>query len=97
MFCSVQGEHLQSGFGRADVHVLIAGLPCNVTEKTESVLKCTPTFKDSFVGDGKSWVVQVRMGIVQWLERLTHDRKVVGSNPCRSGGRVFFSGVNFLC
>ena len=97
MFCSVQGEHLQSGFGRADVRVLIAGLPCNVTEKTESVLKCTPTFKDSFVGDGKSWVVQVRTGIVQWLERQTHDRKVEGSKPCRSGGRIFFSRVNFLC
>ena len=33
----------------------------------------------------------------QWLERRTRDWKVVGSNPCRSGGRVFFSSVNFLC
>ena len=23
--------------------------------------------------------------------------KVAGSNPCRSGGRIFFSRVNFLC
>ena len=36
-------------------------------------------------------------GIVQWLERRTRDRKVAGSNPCRSGGRIFFSRVNFLC
>ena len=36
-------------------------------------------------------------GIAQWLERRTHDWKVVGSNPCRSGGSVFFSRVNFLC
>ena len=35
--------------------------------------------------------------IAQWLERQTHDWKVAGSNPCRSGGRTFFSGVNFLC
>ena len=27
----------------------------------------------------------------------TRDRKVAGSNPCRSGGRIFFSRVNFLC
>ena len=35
--------------------------------------------------------------IAQWLERRTHDWKVAGSNPCRSGGRIFFSKVNFLC
>ena len=37
------------------------------------------------------------VGIAQWLERRTCDRKVAGSNPCRSGGRIFFSRVNFLC
>ena len=36
-------------------------------------------------------------GIAQWLERRTRDRKVAGSNPCWSGGRIFFSRVNFLC
>ena len=36
-------------------------------------------------------------GIAQWLERRTRDRKVSGSNPCRGGGRIFFSSVNFLC
>ena len=36
-------------------------------------------------------------GIAQWLEHRTGDRKVAGSNPCRSGGRIFFSRVNFLC
>ena len=36
-------------------------------------------------------------GIAQWLERRTRDQKVAGSNPCWSGGRIFFSGVNFLC
>ena len=36
-------------------------------------------------------------GIAQWLERQTRDWKVPGSNPCRSGGRIFFSRVNFLC
>ena len=38
-----------------------------------------------------------RAGIGQWLERRTRDRKVAGSNPCWSGGRIFFSKVNFLC
>ena len=36
-------------------------------------------------------------GMAQWLERQTRDRKVVGSNPCRNSGRIFFSRVNFLC
>ena len=36
-------------------------------------------------------------GIAQWLERRTRDWKVAGSNPCWSGGRIFFSRVDFLC
>ena len=36
-------------------------------------------------------------GIAQWLERRTRDRKVAGSNPCWSGGRIFFSRVDLLC
>ena len=35
-------------------------------------------------------------GVAQWLERRTRDRKVVGSNPDRSGGRIFFTRVHFL-
>ena len=34
--------------------------------------------------------------IVQWLERPARDQKVAGSSPGRSGGRTFFSRVNFL-
>ena len=39
----------------------------------------------------------LRAGIAQWLERQTRDWKVAGSNPCRSGGRIFFSRVDYLC
>ena len=35
--------------------------------------------------------------IAQWLECRTPDWKVTGLNPCRTGGRIFFSRVNFLC
>ena len=35
-------------------------------------------------------------GIAQWLERQARDRKVAGSSPGRSGGRIFVSRVNFL-
>ena len=42
-------------------------------------------------------MLNVEQGIVQWLEHQTCDRKVLGSSPCRSGGRIFFSVVNFLC
>ncbi len=38
-----------------------------------------------------------KAGIAQWLERRTRDWKVAGSNPCWSGGRIFFSRVDFLC
>ena len=31
------------------------------------------------------------------VERRTRDRKVTSSNPGRSGGRIFFHRVNFLC
>ena len=44
--------------------------------------------------EGPPWS---RAGIVQWLEHWTRDWKVAGSNPCWSGGRIFFSRVNFLC
>ena len=37
------------------------------------------------------------VGIAQWLERRTRDRKVAGSIPCWGGRRIFFSRVNFLC
>ena len=36
-------------------------------------------------------------GIAHWFERWTRDRKVAGSNPCWSGGRIYFSRVDFLC
>ena len=44
-----------------------------------------------------SSVHSLRAGIAQWLEHQTRDWKVVGSNPCWSCGRIFFSRVNFLC
>ena len=45
----------------------------------------------------QSSLLNTGTGIAQWLERRTHDWKVPGSNPCRSGGRIFFSRVDFLC
>ena len=36
-------------------------------------------------------------GIAQWSVHWTCDWKVTGSNPCRSGGRIFFTRVDFLC
>ena len=36
-------------------------------------------------------------GIAQWLDHRIRDWKVVGSNPCWSGGRIFFYRVDFLC
>ena len=36
-------------------------------------------------------------GIACWYERRTCDRKVASSNPSRSGRRIFFFRVNFVC
>ena len=43
------------------------------------------------------WCHNWGAGIAQWLEHWSCDWKVAGSNPCRSGGRIFFSRVNLLC
>ena len=46
----------------------------------------------------KKAVILVRiMGVAQWLERQTFDRKVAGSSPDRRGEGIFFSRVNFWC
>ena len=52
---------------------------------------CTSVYHFSFL------VCLWGAGIAQWLERRTCYWKVVGSDPCWSGGRIFFSRVNFLC
>ena len=36
-------------------------------------------------------------GTACWLECRTRDQNVASSNPSRSGGRIFFSRVNFVC
>ena len=47
------------------------------------------------------WFINIKHinvdGIACWLERRTRDRKVASSNPGRSGERIFFSRVNFVC
>ena len=49
-----------------------------------------------FLGVGK-WGIQERGNAdSSVIERRTPDRKVAGSSPDRSGGRIFFSKVNFL-
>ena len=42
-----------------------------------------------------TFLINMGVGIAQWLERRTRDWKVAGSNPRRSGGRIFFSRVDF--
>ena len=43
-------------------------------------------------------LLSVGAGEACWLERRTRrDRKVAKLNPGRSGGRIFFSRVNFVC
>ena len=39
---------------------------------------------------------QCRRHCISWGERRTRDWKVAGSNPCWSGGWIFFSRVKFL-
>ena len=67
---------------------------CQKQYRSESTMDCR--FQQNMRGEViEDW--HRGAGIAQWLERRTRDRKVAGSNPCWSGGRVFFSRVNFLC
>ena len=42
-------------------------------------------------------VVNEGVGIAQLAQSQTRDLKVASLNPGRSGKRIFFSGINFLC
>ena len=42
-------------------------------------------------------VVMISAGIACWVEGWTRDRMVASSNLGRSGGKMFFSRVNFVC
>ena len=51
-----------------------------------------------FVSDGDYTILSHLIweaGIAQWLERWTHDQKVAGSNPRRSGGELSSPGSTF--
>ena len=50
-------------------------------KKKRNVISCLNTISDF---------------IACWLERRNRDRKVASSNPGRSGGRIFFSRVDFV-
>ncbi|XP_070183354.1 plexin-A3-like, partial [Littorina saxatilis] len=66
------GQNLHSGFSMSDVIVTIGGLPCNVTEKTQSVLKCKPTFKENSIND------QTRLGVQIQVGRLRFNTSEIG-------------------
>ena len=64
--------------------------------KIKLTLRSTQSYGDTTKSAGRLVIIR-GAGIAQWLERRTRDRKVPGSSPGRSGGRIFFSRVNFLC
>ena len=43
------------------------------------------------------WTVLSKPGIACWLKCQTGGQKVASLNPVRSGRRIFFSRVNFVC
>ena len=69
------------------------------------LLSCTVVSKFNMLNSDTfhvCWVIAIlslstklcfAQGTAQWLEHWTCDWKVAGSNPCRSGGRIFFSMV----
>ena len=61
--------------------------------RSTGMLKADPLVcTDCFSWNGRvSWGA----GIAQWLECRTRDRKVVGSNPCWSSGRIFCADSYF--
>ena len=80
-------------------YIMIIALPLQ-TQPTVNILFYDWQKIEWKANSWNSWrkkTVSVGVRIAQWLERWTRDRKVAGSNPFRSGGRIFFSRVNFLC
>ena len=65
------------------------------SQTTQGMLKAQCTFRVSIPRPHKHGDRGV--GIACWLEHQTRDRKVVGSNPRRSGERIFFFRVKFVC
>ena len=64
---------------------------------THKLTSCYITSTSSYIWQNSAISFWGGDGIAQWLERRTRDWKVAGSNPCWNGGRIFFSGVDFLC
>ena len=63
----------------------------------------TPSAEDPELSEVPSFqgslflLMDTTAGKAGWLERRTRDRKIASSNPDRSGRRIFFSRVNFVC
>ena len=77
--------------GQVFFHIVAAvGLTGICTRRRGGIYNTTCTRRSHFIQ-------RQGAGIAQWLERRTRDWKVAGSNPCRSGGIILFSMVNFLC
>lgn len=56
------GRNLQSGFNTSDIKIFINQDVCNVTSKTANLLKCKPTYKESYIDDNTRRVVSVQVG-----------------------------------
>jgi len=50
-----------------------------------------------YMETGERRNITTGIGDISVVAHRTRDRKVEGSSPHRSGGRIFFSRVNFLC
>ena len=53
-------------------------------------------FGDCFITNNNNNIITM-IFIACWLECQTRDKKIAGLIPDRSGGRIFFSRVNFVC
>ena len=62
-----------------------------------SVTARRPLASLTLIGEPFLPSTQTSFGVADWAECRTRDRKVAGSIPGSSGGRVFFSRVHFLC
>ena len=103
-------RHSSAHFSLTETHLLWPTLQCSITNSTDIIMWQIQTWHSQThsLCEAPHTVKQtpdtftvytnyMGAGIACWLERLTHDRKVVSLNPGRSGGRIFFSRVNFVC
>ena len=89
-----EGGETAEGTNRDDI-TMLRQIEKRTKEQTGPTEWCLSRWRDRRTTGWRGRVGELK--IAQWLERRTRDRKITGSCPGRSGGKIyFFSSVSLL-